>query len=347
MVKAIEQIRRDLNTLTDKVCTVRQSLRDVYADYLAVLGTSLERQLVLAGFQLCTHVYPDNLLALSYDQRQKMQQDLRQIAKQTSLELGRILIETEAQDEEDEEEEILISETIIATDDENVEQELLEVFESLDEAIADPENNEKDNSVTSKNKESDEQDERRAELSQLAERIAASISEMMQNSEAEAEAMDENSPEALVEEYRHLEKRVRKTLRRSSKNANRLFQNVGVLSKHIPQKVLDVALQNERPSNSNAKINNLVNLIIEADMGDKKKRRTKVTAVDLKLSEIEFSDPQVTVQRGRIREQLEKIKKLKKYYKKTKRELTIAEAEAAWRSSWHEGELPETDIPSL
>ncbi len=346
MVKAIEQIRRDLNTLTEKVCTVRQSLRDVYADYLAVLGTSLERQLVLAGFQLCTHVYPDNLLALSYDQRHKMQQDLRQIAQQTNLELGRILTEAEAPDEDDEEEEILLSETIIATDDENVEQELLEVFESLDEAIAPSEEENGDRPTPETKEASDEKDDRRAELSQLAERIAASISEMMQ-SEAEAEPVDENSPEALVEEYRHLEKRVKKTLRRSSKNANRLFQDAGVLPKHIPQKVLDVALQNERPSNSNAKINNLVNLIIEADMGDKKKRRTKVTAVDLKLSEIEFSDPQVTVQRGRIREQLTKIKKLKKYYKKTKRELTIAEAEAAWRSSWHEGDLPqETETQS-
>ncbi|OKH18715.1 hypothetical protein [[Limnothrix rosea] IAM M-220] len=346
MVKAIEQIRRDLNTLTEKVCTVRQSLHEAYADYLTVLGTSLERQLVLAGFQLCTHIYPDNMLALSYDQRQKMQQDLRQIAKQTNLELGRVLTDLEQPEEQEEEEAILLSETIIATDDENVEQELLEVFESLDEVI--PDLKQENNSPTkSAEDDTDEKDDRRAELSQLAERIAASISEMMQ-SEAEAEPIDENSPEALIEEYRRLEKRIRTTLRRGSKNSNRLFQDAGVLPKHIPQKVLDVALQNERPSNSNAKINNLVNLIIEADMGDKKKRRTKITAVDLKLSEIEFSDPQVTVQRSRIREELKKIKKLKKYYKKTKRELTIAEAEAAWRSSWHEGALPqETETPNL
>ncbi|AFY37610.1 hypothetical protein Lepto7376_1255 [[Leptolyngbya] sp. PCC 7376] len=339
MVKAIEQIRRDLNILTDKVTIVRQKLDGVYADYLETLGTSIEQQLVLASFQLCTHVYPDNLLTLSYDQRQQMQQDLRLIAKQTHEDLCRILTEPEQLEDEEPEEDILISETIIATDGENVEQELLEVFESIDEAIADTDTdvaNQNDPQAKSESTEDDSQ--RRAELSQLAERIAASISEMMQ-SEPEAEPIDENSPEALLEEYHQFENRVRKTLRRNSKKANSLFQETGVLPKHIPQKVFDMALQNERPSNSNAKINNLVNLIIEADIGEKKKRRIKVTAIDLKLAELEFGDPQVIAQRSRIREQLAKVKQLKKYYKKTKKDLTIAEAEAAWRSSWHEGEL--------
>ena len=98
MVKAIEQIRRDLNTLTDKVIAVRQSLEGVYVDYLDVLGTSIEKQFILASFQLCTQVYPDNLLALSYDQKQELQQSLRLLAKQTHTDLCRIPTEPEHQE---------------------------------------------------------------------------------------------------------------------------------------------------------------------------------------------------------------------------------------------------------
>ena len=337
MVKAIEQIRRDLTTLTDKVTTIRQSLQDIYGEYLDTLGGSLEKQLVLAGFQLATQIYPENLLALSYDQREKMQQQLRRIAQDTHADLCRILTEPDATPSDEEEEAILINETIIATDSDNVEQELLEVFESIDEAIA-PRSDKSEHPPTGEGDSADdsEKDKKRTELSQLAERIAASISEMMQAEEA-SEPIDENSPAALLEESRQLEKRIRKTLRHSSKQANRLFQEVGVLPKHIPQKVLDMALQNERPSNSNTKINNLVNLVVEVGKDGKKKQRIKITAIDLKIAEIEFGDPKVIAQRGQIRQQITKVKRLAKYYKKTKKELAIAEAEAAWRSSWHEG----------
>ena len=339
MVKAIERIRRDLNTLIDKVMNVRQNLNTVYGDYLDALGTSLEKQLVLAGFQLSTQVYPENLLALSYDQREKLQQQLRAIAAESHGDLCRILTEPDLLPSDEEEEAILINETIIATDVDNVEQELLEVFESIDEAIT-PEKDEREEEKTSGEKKTEEQ-KQRTELSQLAERIAASISEMM-TSEEEKEPLDENSPEAVLEETRQLEKRVKKTLRHCSKKVNRLFQDAGVLPNNVPQKVLDMALQNERPSNSNTKINNLVNLVVEAKGDGKKKRRTKITAIDLKVAELEFGDPQVIAQRSRIREQIAKVKQLAKYYKKTKKELMVAEAEAAWRASWHEGDIEQS-----
>lgn len=339
MAKTIEQIRRDLNTLTDKVMIVRQTLQTVYGDYLDILGRSLEKQLVLAGFQLATQVYPENLLALSYDQRENMQQQLRSLAQTAHRDLCRIPHEPDTLPSDEEEEAILINETIIATDADNVEQELLEVFESIDETIT-PSQALPEQPTNNPARDNPNPQKQRTELSQLAERIAASISEMMQ-AEATAEPIDANSPEALIEESRHLEKRIKKTLRHCSKQANRLFQDAKILPSHIPQKVLDMALQNERPSNSNTKINNLVNLVVEADGGEKKKQRLKVTAIDLKIAEIEFGDPQVIARRGKIREQIAKAKQLAKYYAKTKKELTIAEAEAAWRASWHEGKISE------
>ncbi|MEO1620380.1 MAG: hypothetical protein AAFU53_05015 [Cyanobacteria bacterium J06632_3] len=56
--------------------------------------------------------------------------------------------------------------------------------------------------------------------------------------------------------------------------------------------------------------------------------------VNLQLSEVEFSDPTVSVWRNRVRKELSKLKQLGMRYKKTQRSLETAQAEDAWRSSW-------------
>jgi hypothetical protein len=334
MVKAIEQIRRDLHSVTEHVSTVQQNLETIYADYLETLGSSIERQLVLAAYELCTQVYPDTFLQLSYDQRQEMQQELRRLAQQIHHKLSRLLTEPM---EPETEEEIIINKTILTTDD-DVEQELLEVFESIDQVIGGNSQFDEDDEDEDLEEKLAEQQQRRSELSQLAERIADSIADMM-NEVDEPEPIEEGSPDSLVEWYRTTEKQIRQVLSNGSRETNRLLQRSRMLPSHVPLQVLDLAVQDNRRGGSSPKPTNLVNLMIEADLGEKRKKRIRVTAVHLKLSEIEFGDTQVLSQRGRIREQLLKIKQLKKVYKKVKKDLAIAEAESAWRSSWHQGKL--------
>ncbi|WP_158505981.1 hypothetical protein [Picosynechococcus sp. NKBG15041c] len=52
---------------------------------------------------------------------------------------------------------------------------------------------------------------------------------------------------------------------------------------------------------------------------------------------MEFSEPTVSAQRRRLREQVIKLRDLRQDYQRAKRNLAIAEAEAAWRASWYEG----------
>jgi hypothetical protein len=340
MVKAIEQIRHDLQKITERVAQVKQNLETCYDDYLDSIGLSVERQLVLAAYQLCTRVYPQNFLQLSYDQREKMQQQLRQMGKDIHNNLCAVLTNPPPAEPEPGPA-ILLTGAIEGDEDDAVDQELLEVFESIDEVLGDASaptamisrrGNDHDNSESN----NPEGKQRRTELSDLAERIAESLADMMQQPEEEEEGIDEGSPEALIQWYRSTEKSIRQVLNQGSREINRLLQHAAVLPGNVPSKVLELAIQNNQPPSSSPHASNLINLVIEAEMANKKKKRVRVTAIHLKLSELEFGDAQVSGKRNRIREQLGKIKQLKKYYKKSKKDLAIAEAEAAWRSSWHE-----------
>ncbi len=63
---------------------------------------------------------------------------------------------------------------------------------------------------------------------------------------------------------------------------------------------------------------------------------THLIALNLRLAEIEFIDPNVMAGRNRIRDLTARLKQLRRTYRKKQREWAIIEAEAAWRSSWVE-----------
>ena len=56
----------------------------------------------------------------------------------------------------------------------------------------------------------------------------------------------------------------------------------------------------------------------------------------LKLTEIEFADPILSGKRNEIHNLLKKISRMHKTYQEKKHEHAVAEADAAWRSSWYE-----------
>jgi hypothetical protein len=63
---------------------------------------------------------------------------------------------------------------------------------------------------------------------------------------------------------------------------------------------------------------------------------TKITAIHLRLAEIEFGDPNLSHSRKQLRIFLERLGKLRKQYRQLKREYLTVEAKNAWRSSWSE-----------
>ena len=91
MVKQLKQIEQDLARLEKKIVGLAEELQGIYRKYLALLGESLQRQLVLASYQVCTQAYPEAFLQLSVDQRQELQQSIQQTAKQTQANLLALL----------------------------------------------------------------------------------------------------------------------------------------------------------------------------------------------------------------------------------------------------------------
>ena len=60
---------------------------------------SIEQQLILASYQLCTQIYPDSFLDLSLNQRQELQQSLRSLGKELKPSLLNILDYSEQTEE--------------------------------------------------------------------------------------------------------------------------------------------------------------------------------------------------------------------------------------------------------
>ena len=142
-------------------------------------------------------------------------------------------------------------------------------------------------------------------------------------------------PEKLVRWYEQIERGIEQTLENASKEANSLLHQVQVLPSQLPASIIDVAMEAEETGASVSGSPNLLNLLIEAE-GSEKSAIAKITAIRLRRSEIEFSDPALSAQRQPIRKLLEKISQMRQQYRQKKRDCAIAEAEAAWRASWFE-----------
>lgn len=143
-------------------------------------------------------------------------------------------------------------------------------------------------------------------------------------------------PKALVMWQEELEAAIAKILQGISRDSNRLLQQAGILSKKLPEPVLEAAAKVEATAEGIAGPPNLLNLVIEAE-SDAELQSSTVThiiAIHLRLSEIEFADPTTISLRHQIRSLSARLNTIERDYQKKQRERAIAEAEAAWRASW-------------
>ena len=81
------QLSREIADLEDKTTALATELYELWGQYLDILGPIAQRQLVSASFHLCTQMFPDSFLRLSYGQRVKLQRSLRQLGEQLRLDL--------------------------------------------------------------------------------------------------------------------------------------------------------------------------------------------------------------------------------------------------------------------
>lgn len=165
----------------------------------------------------------------------------------------------------------------------------------------------------------------------------ASAGDRLEAEQEESEIIDfPNHPKALLDWQEQIEAAIAKTLQGISRDSNRLLQKAGILPKKLPEALLEAASKVEAATENVASPPNLLNLVIETESDAELQNSTitHIIAIHLRLSEIEFADPNVMSLRHQIRSLVARLNTMEREYQKKQRERAVAEAEAAWRSSW-------------
>jgi hypothetical protein len=201
-----------------------------------------------------------------------------------------------------------------------------------------------------------------AHLRQLSQKIAPLLQASLEPSQAlssDEAPPHESSPASSHSPLAHLttpdqlllwckqrEEEITRVLDQISQEANRLLQQFQVIPRQLPPKLLEIALKNEDNGSLSGQSPNILDLLLEANEDSPEDDRlsgqahpiTKVTAIHLRRSEIEFNDAQLAHTAKQTHQLLEKLSQFRQRYQRNQRENAIATAESAWRSSWHEEE---------
>ncbi len=345
MTKSIQHLKQELDSTKSAVGEIAVELQDRYRSYLDSLSQSVKQQLILASYQICTQFYPQSFLDLSLSSKQDLQQTLRQFGIDIQPELLKIVDQQELEPE---------------PNDLNLMAELIKNLPKT-----------KTKNQIQNNPETDNEEDKaeidlelvKAELAKielieiedLGDHEGSDFEELKEGeSEYKIEPMSQatpnekiefNNPKHLLLWHKQIERKIKKNLDSTSKKANKCLQDSNVIPDRIPAKIIDVAMQTggNKGSRNNRKLPNAPNILhltVEVDPNNKKKipkNLSQISLLRLRLAEIEFSDPMLNAQRGQIRNLISQISKLNSKYKATEQQLAIAEAQAAWRSSWYEG----------
>ena len=338
MTKSIQQIKQNLDYLESTVAETAVELQDLYRNYLNLLSQSVKQQLILASYQICTQFYPQSFLKLSLSNKQILQQEIRQIGAKVKPNFLKIVEQTEL---EPESRELNLMAELIKNlpkpKKRQEEQETDEIQQIQQTQEANPEIDLESVAAELENIEF-------IEIDTTFEDDSPEESSSSEIPESTGSEVDFNNPEHLILWQKQVERAIKKTLDYTSKKTNRCLQNSEIIPNRIPSKIIDVAIQTDssRGGRNNRKLQNIPNILhlaIETDQDPKSSSSSSLAQISLlrlRLAEIEFSDPMLNAKRGQIRNLVSKISNLKSKYQLTKQEYAVAEAQAAWRSSWYE-----------
>ncbi|WP_414575578.1 hypothetical protein [Anabaena sp. CCY 9402-a] len=296
MARAIERIERDIAVLQEAIQAIATELQSAYTNYLAALGQALRKQLILASYHLCTQGYPENFLKLSLNQRQKLQQSIRNLGQQAAeVLLTHLMIEEDVE--------------IIATSD-TVE----------DEGDIDSMENEADEEVTSGLLSSDiEQSPDSAPEPHIFDiSNPIELAKWQQHVEAETQrTLRKVSHEAnlILQKAGVLPQKLPEPILEAAAAA---ASEASAEMMPGPPNILNLVIE------------------IEDEQDVEESSLTRIMTINLRLGEIEFADATLAASRKQIRDILVQLNKLGREYQRKQRERSIAEAEAAWRASWYE-----------
>jgi hypothetical protein len=334
MSKSIRQIQQELDNLEATISEIAEELQSLYGKYVDTLSQSAKKQFILASYQICTQIYPESFLKLSFSQRENLQQKLIDLGSEIQ---PLLLKNPEADSDRAEQQELKV---------------LAEIMSNLPMAAPPVAETDEEKSELTTSQELQSADELVEQLALAGETLIPATEEKVEidpelpaSTPAESSRdreLDLTKPDDLVIWYRRTEKNISKTLDRISKQANKYLQEAKIIPSRLPAKIMEVAIQSEDAGGINSlkpvHLPNILHLAIETEKSSKKQSSTiaHISLLRLRLSEIEFADTMLNAQRSQIHTLLKRISKLRQQYRDTQKEYTKAEAEAAWRTSWYE-----------
>ncbi len=149
------------------------------------------------------------------------------------------------------------------------------------------------------------------------------------------------NPVDLIQWHHDIEKSIKEKLEEISRQANKLLQEANIIPPNLPPQLLEIALKAEEITDvSSPNTPNLLSLLVETENKESEADATvtRIAAIRLRLIELEFSDPTLSIERKQIRNIMSKINTIRKTYRKKQEEKVISQAQMAWRASWYENE---------
>jgi len=356
ILMSIQHLTREISAIEIKTEALSAQIQEAYQDYLDRLGITVKRQLIAASYYLCTQLFPDVFLKLKYSDREKLQRSLQQIAEEATQRLSlaalgsRILEETipkedfflDSEDSEYSEE----SEDLDDSKEEITENHLFTGNTSHPPAPSPQKGEgEPDQSPSPKREEGF-----RVRDVNSYEELEENIDEKQDNAVPENEPEESQpvdpsqppslkNPQVLLDWYSEIEQAIGDVLRQVSHRATHALERSGIIHNQLPEPLLEVATQSEAAENVGSDHPNILNLVVEMGKMNEEGRksstqRIEIVAIYLRLSDLEFTDTYLVSHRNKLRSQRQQLKSLSKIYHKRNRDYSIAQAEAAWRSSW-------------
>lgn len=325
MTKSIQQVRQDLENLKLKVADIAIEFEELHLGYLQQLSQSLQQQLILACYQICTQIYPQAFLDLSLREKQDLQQNLRTLGNQLMSELIEIVNHKELEPEPSEV---------------NLMAELLKNLPKPKKRNSEDKASESEAKI--------DLELVKAELENL-EFIEIDTTVEEQKPEEESaivprERINFENPQHLILWHKQIDRNIKQALDLTSRKINRCLQDSRVIAERIPHKVIEIALQadSNKGMRNNSKASGLPHILQLAIETDKNKespafiKPIQVSLLRLRLAELEFTDHLLSAKRREIRNLMGKISQLNSQYEAINQEVAVIEAQAAWRSSWYE-----------
>ncbi|CAN1210235.1 hypothetical protein TUMEXPCC7403_08580 [Tumidithrix helvetica PCC 7403] len=91
----LRRIEQEIEEIEIAIAVLKAKLESVFLNYTQAVAQTVQQQLILAVFQLCTHDRPEAFLSLSLSDRQKLQRDVQILAKSAVENVNQVLSQSD------------------------------------------------------------------------------------------------------------------------------------------------------------------------------------------------------------------------------------------------------------